>query len=82
MLNFFKIKLFQKILRNTIKVSFSLDPYQDQQNQHSVGPDLGPNCLQRFSAVAVSKERVKNYNNAINFFSPPPVTTLIVCLRS
>ena len=28
--------------RNTIRVSNSLDPYQDQ---HSVGPDLGPNCL-------------------------------------
>ena len=29
-------------------MSNSLDPDQAQQN---VGPDLGPNCLQRFPAV-------------------------------
>ena len=32
---------------NTNRVSNSLDPDQDQ---HSVGPDLGPNCLQRLFA--------------------------------
>ena len=36
------------------KVPNSLDPYQDQKNpdhdQHSVGADLGPNCLHRLSA--------------------------------
>ena len=32
---------------NTIIVSNSLDSDQDQ---HSVGPDLGPNCLQRLAA--------------------------------
>ena len=32
---------------NTIRVSNSLDP--DQARQY-VGPDLGPNCLQRLSA--------------------------------
>ena len=32
---------------NTILVSNSLDP---DQAQHFVGPDLGPNCLQRLSA--------------------------------
>ena len=31
---------------NTIRVSNSVDPDQDR---HSVGPDLGPNCLQRLS---------------------------------
>ena len=30
--------------RNTIRVSNGLDPDQDR---HSVGPDLDPNCLQR-----------------------------------
>ena len=30
----------------TIKVSNSLDP---DQAQHHVGPDVGPNCLQRLS---------------------------------
>ena len=33
-------------VRNTIRLSNSLDPGQDQ---HSVGPDLSPNCLQRLS---------------------------------
>ena len=38
--------LFQKILSGThaIRVSNDLDPDQDR---HSVGPGLGPNCLQR-----------------------------------
>ena len=31
-----------------MRVSNSSDPYQAQ---YSVGPDLGPNCLQRLSAV-------------------------------
>ena len=39
-------------------MSNSFDPDQDR---HSVGPDLSPNCLQRLSAdvkIAASKERV------------------------
>ena len=32
---------------NTIRVSNSLDP---DQTRHFIGPDLGPNCLQRLSA--------------------------------
>ena len=32
---------------NTIRQSNSLDP---DQARHFVGPDLGPNCLQRLSA--------------------------------
>ena len=42
--NFFKT-FFQEYL--TISVSNSLDP---DQARHFVGPDLGPNCLQRLSA--------------------------------
>ena len=38
----FRITFSKKKFRNTIKVS--------KQYQHSVGPDLGPNCLQRLSA--------------------------------
>ena len=38
-------------------MSNSLDP--DQGQQHVVGPDLGPNCLQRLSADDTSKQRVK-----------------------
>ena len=37
---FFKIHIFSKIFRNTIRVSNSLDP---SQARHFVGPDLGPN---------------------------------------
>ena len=37
-------------------MSNSLDPDQDR---HFVGPDLGPNCLQRLSADDPSKQRVK-----------------------
>ena len=41
---------------NTIGVSNSLDL---DQAQHFVGPDLGPNCLQRLSAEDTSRQRVK-----------------------
>ena len=44
---FFKISTFKKSFRNIIKVSNGLDSDQDR---HSVGPDLRPNCLQRLSA--------------------------------
>ena len=48
--DFFQNKLFQKIisetLRNTNRVSNSLDADQDRR---FVGPDFGPNCLQRLS---------------------------------
>ena len=45
LLTFFSKLFFSKI---TIRVTNALDPDQDQ---HSAGPNLGPNCLQ-------SKERV------------------------
>ena len=44
---FFKINLLENSFRNTIRVPNSLDP---DQARHFVGPDLGPKCLQRFSA--------------------------------
>ena len=53
---FFQNRLFQKKIRNTIRVSSSLDP---DQARHFVWPDLGPNCLQRLSAEDASKKRVK-----------------------
>ena len=54
---FFKINFFKNYFRDTIRVSHGLDLGQDRR---SVGPDLGPNCFQRLSAVkvAASKERV------------------------
>ena len=42
---------------NTIQVSNSLDP---DQARHFVGPDLGPNCLQRLSADIAGKELIQN----------------------
>ena len=45
MIFFSHLLTFSKLtFRNTFRVSNSLDP---DQAQHSVGPDLGPNCLQR-----------------------------------
>ena len=47
--DFFQNSLFRKIPSGAVKirVSKSLDPDQDR---HIVGPDLGPNYLQRLSA--------------------------------
>ena len=47
---FLKINFFSKI-----RVSNSLDLDQDQ---HSVGPDLDSNCLQRLSADDTGRQRV------------------------
>ena len=44
---FFKINFSKYSFRNTITESNGLDPVQDR---HSVGPDLGLECLQRLSA--------------------------------
>ena len=38
-----------------------MDPEEDQQ----VGPDLGPNCLQRLSADNTSRQLNKRLNNAM-----------------
>ena len=45
-IHFLKSTFLKNSFRNTIRVSNNLDPDQDR---HSVGPDLGPNCLQRLS---------------------------------
>ena len=45
--------------RNTIRVSDSLD--QDQAGR-SVGPDLGPNCLQKLSAGGKEYVNVRFYS--------------------
>ena len=50
---FFQNKLFKEILSGTlVRVSNGFDPDQDR---HSVGPDLSPNCLQRLSADVKSQ---------------------------
>ena len=53
---FFSKSTFSKIsFRNTTIVSNSLDP---DQARHFVGPDLGPNCLQKLSADDTIRQRV------------------------
>ena len=42
----------QKYFRNAIKVSNGLDQDQDRR---SVGPDLGPSCLQMLPADDISR---------------------------
>ena len=49
--------------RNTISVSNSFDPDQDWLNVGEVGPDRGPNGLQKFPADETSKQRVKYFAN-------------------
>ena len=50
--DFFKIDFFfKKSFINTIRVSKSLE--QDQ-TEHVVGPDLGPNCFHRLSALILA----------------------------
>ena len=44
---FSKLTFLKNSFRNAIRVSNSLDP---DQARHLVGPDPGPNCLQRLSA--------------------------------
>ena len=44
---FSKLPFSNNSFRNTIRVSNGLDTDKDQ---HYVGPDLGPNCLERLSA--------------------------------
>ena len=45
-------------------MSNSLDPDQARQ---SVGPDLGPNCLQRLSADDTNRKRVKSVSGMYIF---------------
>ena len=45
--DFPKLTFSKNSFRNTIRMSNCLDA---DQAQHSVGPDLDPNCLQRLSA--------------------------------
>ena len=46
---FSKLTFLKNYFRNTIRVSNGLDPDQDQ---HSVSPNVGSNCLQRLSVFA------------------------------
>ena len=52
LLTLFKIDLFEKFFRNTIRVSNGFD---SDQGRHSASPDLCPNCLQRLSTDGKSR---------------------------
>ena len=52
---FLQINFLETFLRNSIRMSNSLDP---DQARCFVGPDLGPNCLQRLSAPPVENSYV------------------------
>ena len=53
----FKNNFWKNSFRNTIRVSNSLDP---DQAWHSLGPDLGPNCLQRLLSDDTRGKEFKN----------------------
>ena len=55
---FSKLTFSKDSFRNTIRMSNSLDSDQDP---HSVGPDLGPNCLQRYQQMTKVAEQGKSY---------------------
>ena len=68
--DFFSNQTFSKI-RNTIKVSNSLDP---DQAWNIVTSDLGPTCLQRLSVANTSRQRV----NAIwNMLMTAKIVTMV-----
>ena len=54
-----KKKKKKKTFRNTIRVSNSLDT---DQAQRFVGPDLGPNCLQRLS----TDDKIRHWRKKVN----------------
>ena len=56
LLFFSKLTFLKNSFRNTIRVANSLDP---DQARHFVGPELGPNCLQRLSAGNIRRQKVK-----------------------
>ena len=53
--------------RNTIRASNGLDPDQDRP---CVGPDLGPNCLQKVSADDTRSQLDKNSIRVSNSLDP------------
>ena len=61
LLKFSKSTFSKNSFRYTGRVSNSLD---SDQARHIVGPDLGPNCLQRLSTDDTSRQRV-NLNKCI-----------------
>ena len=44
--DFFKMNFFKKIILETL---LHIGVSNGLESDHSVGPDLGPNCLQRFN---------------------------------
>ena len=63
------ISLKLTVSKYSFRVSKGLDP---DQNQPSVGPDLGPNCLQRLSADDKSHKQGKSPGEMIEIYPFKP----------
>ena len=64
--DFFKINSKKNYFRITIRVSNGFDPDQDG---YYVGPDLGPNCLQRLSADDMPRVLTHSLNEILRLFT-------------
>ena len=62
---FIKINFFDKMLSG---IPFSIKQLDPDQVRHFVGPDLGPNCLQRLLADYTSGKTVKHSQNFLETF--------------
>ena len=58
---FSKSTFWKNSFMSTIRVSNSLDL---DQARHFVGPDLGPNCLQKLSADDIRRQKVNHYTRS------------------
>ena len=57
--DFFKVNFFEKFFQEHYQsVKQFLDP---DQARHFVGPDLGPNCLQRLSADNTRRQSLNGF---------------------
>ena len=63
---FFKLTFPKTSFRNTYHQSVKPNSLDSDQARHFVGPDLGPNCLQRLSKVATSRERVRSTSRDVS----------------
>ena len=78
---FYHLLTFSKL--NFLRVSNCLDPDQDR---HSVGPDLGPNCLQRLTAdekkLPLARKRLFGMRWVVSYFHAYGGQDEKTCLKS
>ena len=85
LLIFSKLTFSKSSFRHTITVSNSLDPDQDR---HSVGPDLNPNCLRRLSADDKARKELglcirptRTFRSALSVF-PISLQMIVGCANT